>query len=381
MVIRSENSKVELEELQGFKLIEKFRKILQSTAPQYSPHPSELDPKRKLAQNDYFSLFLFTYLNPILKNMRGLCEATKLEKIQETVSSNSVSLGSFSEAQCVFNPELLLSVIQALSKQFQPTFGDKRLQAACKELVAVDGTLIRALPRMAWALWKDQSNRSAKLHLHYSLLRQTVINASVTDANSCERVELAQLIERDFLYVADRYYGGDYSFFDVFEKKSASYVIRIRNNVVFLELESVPITEEDQKAGVVWDKKVLLGNKDNPKGPFRLILIKTWDREIRILTNKWDIPAELIGMIYRYRWEIETLFKWIKCNLQCRHLLAESRQGVTIQVYIAIIASLLLFLTLGHRPKKREMELIHMYSIGWASMDELLNGLGLKKTA
>ncbi len=380
MVTKPENSQVKLEELQGFKLIEKFRKILLSTSSQDSPHPSELDPKRKLAQNDYFSLFLFTYLNPILKNMRGLCEATKLDKIQETVSSNSVSLGSFSEAQCVFNPKLLLSVIQTLSKQFQPTFGDKRFQAVCKELVAVDGTLIRALPHMSWALWQDQSNRSAKLHLHYSLLRQTVINASVTDANSCERVELAQLIEKDFLYVADRYYGGDYSFFDVFEKKSASYVIRIRNNAVFLELESFPITEKDQKAGVVWDKKVLLGPQDNPKGPFRLILIKTWDREIRILTNKWDIPAELIGMIYRYRWEIETLFKWIKCNLQCRHLLAESRQGVTIQVYIAIIASLLLFLALGHRPKKREMELLHMYSIGWASLDELLNGLGMKKT-
>ncbi len=95
MEVKSKNSQVELEELQGFKLIEKFRKILQSTNSHYSPHPSELDPKRKLAQNDYFSLFLFTYLNPVLKNMRGLCEATNLDKIQETVSSNSVSLGSF----------------------------------------------------------------------------------------------------------------------------------------------------------------------------------------------------------------------------------------------------------------------------------------------
>ena len=228
---------------------------------------------------------------------------------------------------------------------------------------------------------QDQSNRSAKLHLHYSILRQTVINASVTHANSCERAELAQLIKKDFLYVADRYYGGDYSFFDVFEKKDAHYIIRIRNNAVIHELQSFPITENDRKNGVVWDKKVRLGDKDNPKGPFRLILIKTWDRELLILTNKWDISAELIGMVYRYRWEIETLFKWIKCNLQCRHLLAESQQGVTIQVYIAIIASLLLFLALGHRPKKREMELIHMYSIGWATLEELLKGLGLKKRA
>ena len=51
-------------------------------------------------------------------------------------------------------------------------------------------------------------------------------------------------------------------------------------------------TENDRKAGILWDKKVLLGDKDNPKGPFRLILIRAWDRELLILTNKWDIPAE-----------------------------------------------------------------------------------------
>ena len=381
MVVKSKSSKIKIEDLQGFKIIKQFRKMLETANSEYPSHPSELDPKRKLAQDDYFSLFLFTYLNPVLKSMRGLCAATELEKIQETVSSNHVSLGSFSEAQSVFNPELLLSVIQTLSKQFQPTFGDKRLQKVCKELVAVDGTLIRALPHMAWALWQDEDHRSAKLHLHYSFIRQTVINASVTDANSCERAELAKLIEKDFLYTADRYYGGDYSFFDIFEEKNAHYVIRIRNNAAIHELESFPVTETDKKAGVVWDKKVQLGDKKNLKGPFRLIFIKAWDRELFILTNKWDIPAELISIIYRYRWEIETLFKWIKCNLQCRHLLAESKQGVTIQVYSAIIASLLLFLALGHRPTKREMELIHMYSIGWASLEELLKGLGLKKRA
>ena len=72
-------------------------------------------------------------------------------------------------------------------------------------------------------------------------------------------------------------------------KKGAYYVIRVRNNAVINELESFPITENDQKAGIVWDKKVLLGDKDNPKGPFRLILIRTWDKELLILTNKWNI--------------------------------------------------------------------------------------------
>ncbi len=380
MVVKSKNSQVKLKDLKGFKLIKRFRKILNKTKSTSPLHPSEFDPRRKLSQNDYFSLFLFTYLNPVLKSMRGLCAASKIEKVKEKVCSNSVSLGSFSEAQNIFDPELLLSVIQTLSAQFQPTFGDKRILDICKEFVAVDGTLLRALPRMSWALWQDDDHRSAKLHLHYSVIRQTAINASVTDANSCERVELAKLIEKDFLYTADRYYGGDYSFFENFEKKDAYFVIRIRNNAVIDELESFPITEDDRKVGVVWDKKIYLDEK-NPKGPYRAILVKTWDKELLILTNLWDIPAELISIIYLHRWKVEDIFKWIKCNLQCRHLLAESREGVTIQIYLAIIASLLLFLALGHRPTKREMELIHMFSIGWANLDELLKGLGLKKRA
>ena len=164
MVVKSKKYQIKLEELQGFKLIKKFRRILRSTNTGYLPHPSELDSRRNLAGKDYFSLFLFTYLNPVIKGMRGLCEATKLDKIQENVSSHYVSRGSFSEAQAIFNPQHLLSVIQTLSKQFQPTFGDKRIQKVCKELVAVDGTLLRALPRMTWALWQDEDHRSAKLH-------------------------------------------------------------------------------------------------------------------------------------------------------------------------------------------------------------------------
>jgi hypothetical protein len=259
---------VNIEDLQGFKMIKKFRAILKRTNSETLPTATQLDPRRKLSQNDYFSLFLFTYLNPILKSTRGLCAATQLEKVQNTVSSSPVSLGSFSEAQHLFDVRLLLGVIKQLTKQFQPSFDDKRILNLCKELVAVDGTLIRALPRMSWALWQDEDHRSAKLHLQYSVIRQTVINASLTHANSCERKELLlQGIEEDFLYTADRYYGSDYSFFENFTKNNAYFVIRIRNNAIVHELESLPITEDDRNHGVVWDKKIRLGDEKNPKRP------------------------------------------------------------------------------------------------------------------
>jgi len=90
--------------------------------------------------------------------------------------------------------------------------------------------------------------------------------------------------------------------------------------------------------------------------------------------------AELIGLIYRKRWQIELFFKWIKCILGCRHWLAESPRGVALQVYLALIAALLLQNRTGRRPGKRAMEMIRFYLVGYADLDEVCGALGIKKT-
>ena len=61
--------------------------------------------------------------------------------------------------------------------------------------------------------------------------------------------------------------------------------------------------------------------------------------------------------------------------LGCRHWLAESQRGVTIQLYLALIAAVLLQLMTGRRPTRRMLELIRLYQMGWASLAELTSGL------
>jgi IS4 transposase len=89
----------------------------------------------------------------------------------------------------------------------------------------------------------------------------------------------------------------------------------------------------------------------------------------------------LPALIYRYRWQIELFFKWLKSILGCRHLMAESPAGVAIQIYSALIAALMLQLLTGKRPGKRAMELILFYLMGHAELDELVALLGLEKSA
>jgi hypothetical protein len=70
---------------------------------------------------------------------------------------------------------------------------------------------------------------------------------------------------------------------------------------------------------------------------------------------------------------VELFFRWFKCILGRRHLLAESVNGVTIQVDVALIASLLLSLWVGQKPTKRTFEMLFCFFFaGWATEAELL---------
>src|SRR5438093_1416451 len=116
---------------------------------------------------------------------------------------------------------------------------------------------------------------------------------------------------------------------------------------------------------------------DGPEG--RLVRVEAEGHTFLLFTNLQDLAAELVALIYRYRWQIELFFKWIKCVLGCRHWMAESLQGMTLQVYCALIASVLLVLWTGRKPTKRQWEALQLYWLGCASLDELTRVLRIEK--
>jgi len=71
-----------------------------------------------------------------------------------------------------------------------------------------------------------------------------------------------------------------------------------------------------------------------------------------LLTDRLDMDADLVALAYRYRWTIELFFRWFKCVLGCRHFISESENGVALQCYVALIASLLIVHWTGLQPNK-----------------------------
>ena len=65
---------------------------------------------------------------------------------------------------------------------------------------------------------------------------------------------------------------------------------------------------------------------------------------VSLLTNDFDMPIETIIAIYRRRWQIESLFKQIKQNFPLRYFYGESANAIKIQIWVTLIANLLLSL-------------------------------------
>jgi hypothetical protein len=224
---------------------------------------------------------------------------------------------------------------------------------------------------MAWALWQHEAHRAGKLHLEFSVWSQVPTDCTVTPGNNSERAVWEAKLKPGAFYVNDRHYGHDYKLIRRVRKAGASFVLRLFHNTVLERLAPArTLSGADRQAGVVEDVQVRLGA--DPGGPMgRLVRVEADGHTFLLFTDREDLEADLVALIYRYRWQIELFFKWIKCILGCRHWLAESQEGVTLQVYCALIASVLIALWTGKKPTKRQWEALQLYWLGWSTIEDL----------
>jgi len=88
----------------------------------------------------------------------------------------------------------------------------------------------------------------------------------------------------------------------------------------------------------------LLGTPDVNQSEEKLRLVGYEVNGIRywVATNRYDLSAEQIALIYKLRWEIEKFFAWWKRHLKVYHLIARSEYGLMVQILSGLITYLLL---------------------------------------
>jgi hypothetical protein len=354
---------------------------------------------RQLHFDQYCMLILLYLFNPVVTSLRGLQQASELAKVQKKLGCPRASLGSLSEAASVFDPQRLQAIIGELGQQLQPLGRDVRLRDVPGTLTAVDGTLLAALPSMMQASCLKRQTGSGlvkwRLHTHFEVERSVPTRIDVTPdggGEHDERAVLRRTLKPDCTYVVDRNYA-KFTLFNEIVAAGSSYVCRLRDNSVYEVLETRELSDADRAQNVLSDDIVRMGQSSKvnarPDHKLRLITVRISphtsrgkykggstgpgsDGILRIVTNLLDVPAEIIALIYIYRWTIEIFFRFFKHVLGCRHLLSHKQAGIELQTYCAIIACLLISLWTGRKPTLRTYEMICWYFCGMASEEELL---------
>lgn len=161
---------------------------------------------RKLHYDQYVSLVLLYFFNPTLTVLRSIQQASALKSVQSKLGIKRTSLGSMSEASRVFDPQLLIPIINELAQDANPLRLENRLNKLDMTLVAVDGTLLKALPKMLWALWCDDDHRAAKMHLEFDIIKGIPLKAQLTEANASEIAQLESTLSPNKIYCLDAGY-------------------------------------------------------------------------------------------------------------------------------------------------------------------------------
>lgn len=371
----NKKDKIRSSDLQGFK----YFRLLDELLKRLSNVGTERDKagNRRLHCDDYVALLLLYFFSPTITSLRSLQQASELDKVQKLLGAKRTSLGSLSEAGSVFEPDLASEIMKELANQAIPLLPSSDAQAL-KTLTAVDGSYFNSIAHTAWALWSTDQP-AAKLHLHFSVFDGVPRQAIVTPGKCSEPDVLRKTLEPGRLYVTDRGYQ-DYRLFRDILDVGSSFISRVKDNIAYQPQEERELSEEASKAGVIKDILVSrIGtdhHKDEIEQPLRIIIVSTTDSsgkpiELWLVTDRLDLPAETIALGYRYRWTIELFFRWFKQILGARHLISTKENGITMQLYAGLIASLLIVLWTGLKANKRTWEMVQFYLMGWASLNEL----------
>jgi hypothetical protein len=275
------------------------------------------------------------------ESLRALaaCLRAQKDKLYHMGIRGGVSKSTLADANEARDWRIYADFAQSLIRIARPLYADEELGLDLDNTVyALDASTIDlCLSVFPWALFRSTKS-AVKLHTLLDLRGNIPTFIHISDGKLHDVNVLDLLLpEPGAFYIMDRGYVDFKRLFSL-NLAGAFFVIRAKSNTQYKRRYSHPI---DKSGGVHCDQTIVLtGVNSATDYPQPLRRIKYHDAQtgktFNFLTNNFAVPAQTVADLYRYRWQVELFFKWIKQHLRIKSFFGTSENAVKSQIWTAI---------------------------------------------
>lgn len=284
----------------------------------------------------------------VFAQLRGIDSLRKLETEWNANSHHHYHLGSGEIARSTMsdaNARRPAAVFRETFSMLSSMVERASRQEGTEMLRLIDSSPIPLGKVVNWAQYNGRI-RGLKLHVAYEPDAENPTDIEITDAN----INDIEVVERfpvkpGFTYVFDKAYC-KYPWWTRLHLAGCHFVTRQKKSTRLRAVGCRPVKKgKGDGFAVIDDAIVKFVSKGDSKLdiPLRRIRIKRDEGgKLTLITNDLTRPAVEIGRLYKQRWQIELLFRWIKQHLRIRRFLGVNRNAIELQIIAAMIAFILL---------------------------------------
>ena len=240
-----------------------------------------------------------------------------------------------------------------LLKHFEPLLSVSRIdKISFDKLFIFDSSTIRLFSQVMQGVGRNPKGEGKKkgglkVHMLIDAHSQTPTFVKISEAKSHDKNFIQYLnLAPHSMIVFDRAYN-HYLQFAKFTQNQINFVCRLKKNAVYEVIQELFCqTQNDTGFGVLKEEHIHLKYKEEKQEKTLCLRKVTYrDEKGRIyefITNNFEISNEEVALIYKIRWQIELLFKKLKQNFQLHYFYSETENGIKTQIWITLIAQLLL---------------------------------------
>ena len=342
-------------------------------------HTPPCHANQRLHLRGMVGVLLAGAFEPAVRSLRTLDDLSLHERVNALTGVDRVARSTLSDAMARFDPKQLAPLMAGIQKQLPHLDRlDAETAGLTRKIIAADGSWFNLAGEVAHALQCRRGNagKQSRVRLNLQLDVDAFYPADFDVSGKSDGNEAAAFmrsLQSGCIYLTDRNFV-NFSFISAVLDKGSNLVLRLKRGVNFTVERTCELTPKDALHQVLRDELGVLpgpqsdGNADarscTSKPPARTLRrVTLWDEnkqcEVWLLTDLLDVPAHVIGVLYRLRWQIELFFRWLKVLAGFEHLVSQSARGITMQFYIAVLMALLIHLQTGARVSK--------YGLVWVS--------------